>query len=74
MRVYSSWEREKVRRLQAHGYAVEVLYPGREKGISGTRVRELIRSGAAWDRLVTAVSARIIREVLAAKPGRFERR
>lgn len=52
VRVYSDWEREKVRRLRSQGFVVEILDPGREKELSGVEVRRLIRSGLPWEHLV----------------------
>lgn len=72
LRVYSAWEEEKVRRLRARGFTVEVLDRGREKGTSGLEVRRLIRSALRWDHLVPAASARVVREALAGDPRRLE--
>ena len=71
VRVYSGWEEEKVRRLTAQGFAVEVLDGGREKGISGSEVRRLMGAGLPWESLVPNASARIIRRVLAENPLRL---
>lgn len=71
VRVYSAWEEEKVRRLGAQGFAVEVLDADRDKGISGSEVRRRIRAGLPWEHLVPAASARVIREVLAGAPLRL---
>lgn len=71
VRVYSGWEEEKVRRLRAHGFVVEVLDPGKEKTISGAEVRRRIRSGHAWEHLVTTASISIIHEAAASRPQRF---
>ena len=71
VRVYSAWEKEKVRRLQAQGLPVEVLDRDGEKGISGSEVRGLVRSGLEWEHLVPRASARVIRDVLAKNPRRL---
>lgn len=71
VRVYSEWEEEKVRRLRAHGFAVEILDPGKEKGLSGMEIRRLIRRGFAWEHTVPTAVAPIIREVVAGEPQRF---
>ena len=71
VRVYSGWEEEKVRRLRAQGFAVEVLDRGREKGISGSEIRDLISSGLEWKHLVPKGSARVIRDVLTEDPRRL---
>ena len=71
VRVYSEWEEEKVRRLRAHGFTVEVLDGGREKGISGSEVRRLVGAGLPWEHLVPKASARIVRGVRAEDPRRL---
>lgn len=38
--IYDEWNREKVRRLQLHGYRVEVLWERGRKEISGSQVRK----------------------------------
>lgn len=60
IRVFSDWEREKVRRFQEAGYTVEVLHPGAEKEVEAKDVRELMRSGGDWRSLVPAGVARVI--------------
>ena len=72
VRVYSAWEEEKVRRLKEHGLTVEVLDRGRQKGLSGSEVRRLIRSGLRWEHLLPPASARVVREILARHPQRLE--
>lgn len=72
VRTYSAWEEEKLRRLKAHGLTVEVLDRGKEKGISGSQIRSLIRSGQRWEHLVPAASARVIHEVLLRDPRRLD--
>ena len=71
VRVYSGWEEEKLRRLRTQGLAVEVLDRGKKKGISGSEVRRLIRSGLAWEHLLPAASARVVRRTLAGEPRRL---
>lgn len=71
VRVYSGWEEEKVRRLRAQGFAVEVLDRGKEKAVSGLEVRHLISSGLPWEHLVPAATARIIRGTLASESRRL---
>ena len=71
VRVYSEWEEEKVRRLRAHGFTVEVLDPGKEKAVSGTQVRGLIRSGLAWGHLVPKAAISTVREAVAIRPRCF---
>ena len=64
VRVYSGWEEEKVRRLRAHGFVVEVLGRGEEKTVSGTEVRRLIRTGLAWEHLVPPAAVPVIRDAI----------
>lgn len=65
VRVYSSWEQEKVRRLRDQGFVVEILDPGGEKEVSGTEVRRLLRAGLPWEHLVPECAAAVIRSVFA---------
>ena len=65
VRVYSDWEREKVRRLRDQRVVVEVLDPGKDKEISGTEVRRLMRLGLAWEHLVPTGAAAVVRHALA---------
>lgn len=69
IRVYSRWEEEKVCRLREGGVIVEILDPGKEKGISGTEVRRLIRECLPWEHLVPHSTAKVIRRVLARDPS-----
>jgi cytidyltransferase-like protein len=71
VRAFSAWEREKVRRLRAHGFAAELLDPGRIKEISGTEVREALRSRACWEHLLPEASAEVVRRALADDAERF---
>ena len=71
VRVYSGWEEEKVRRLKAQGFAVEVLGRGAEKTVSGTEVRRLIRASLDWEHLVPAATGSVIRDAVGSEPRRF---
>lgn len=71
VRVYSGWEEEKVRRLRAHGFAVEVLDSGKEKAVSGTEVRSRLRSNLPWKHLVPAAAIPIIQEAFTNRPQCF---
>ena len=71
VRVYSRWEREKVRRLRDEGFPVEVLNPGEEKEVSGTEVRRLMREGLPWEHLVPSGTAKIVHRLLAGDPSRL---
>jgi nicotinamide-nucleotide adenylyltransferase len=63
LRLFSDWGGEKLDRLRAAGYEVVVLDEGAEKEVSGAHVREALRSGGEWERLVPPGVARIIREL-----------
>lgn len=71
VRVYSGWEEEKVRRLRAHGFTVEILDSGKGKAVSGTEVRSRLRSGLPWEHLVPAAAVPIIQEAATCRPQRF---
>lgn len=43
--IYDDWNREKIARLRACGYAVEVLWERAEKAYSGAEVRRVMRAG-----------------------------
>jgi cytidyltransferase-like protein len=62
IRVYSNWEQEKVCRLKAQGFLVEILDPSKEKEVSGADVRLLMRSSLPWEHLVPDTTVRIVRE------------
>lgn len=63
LRVFSDWGGEKLERLRAAGYEVVVLDQGAEKEVSGSQVREALRSGADWESLVPAGVARVLRDL-----------
>ncbi len=69
VRAFSGWEREKVRRLRAEGFAVEVLDPGGEKMISGTDVQRRMGLGLPGEHLVPAATAAVVRRTLAVGSG-----
>jgi cytidyltransferase-like protein len=59
--VYDDWNREKVRRLVATGYKVDVLWDREEKAIQGSVVRDLIRAGRSeWLTMVPAATVRAV--------------
>ncbi len=51
IRVFSAWEAEKVRRLEAVGLRVEAIAE-RQKGLSASEVRARIAADNGWERLV----------------------
>lgn len=61
LRLFSEWGGEKLDRMRAAGYEVVVLDEGADKEISGTQVREALRSGGDWESLVPPGVARVIR-------------
>jgi cytidyltransferase-like protein len=65
IRLFSDWGGAKVERLRAAGYEVVVLDEGAEKEISGAEVREAMRTGGDWERLVPPGVATLLK--------RFER-
>jgi nicotinamide-nucleotide adenylyltransferase len=63
LRLFSEWGDTKLERLREAGYEVVVLDHGVEKQISGTEVRDALRSGDDWEALVPAGVARVIRSL-----------
>ena len=63
LRLFSAWGGEKQERLAAAGYEVVILDQGAEKEVSGTDVREALRSGGDWESLVPPGVARVLREL-----------
>jgi len=61
--VYDEWGRMKRGHLQSQGFHTRVLWerPIEHKGISGTDVRERIRSGKPWEHLVPRAAADLVR-------------
>jgi hypothetical protein len=52
IRLFSDWGGTKLDRLRDAGYEVVVLDDGAEKEVSGADVREALRTGGDWERLV----------------------
>jgi cytidyltransferase-like protein len=69
LRLFSDWGGEKLDRLRAAGYEVVVLDEGAEKDVSGTVVREILRTGGDWELLVPPGVARVIRGLDRAPTG-----
>jgi cytidyltransferase-like protein len=57
VRIYSAWEREKVRRFEAAGWPVMALDGELAKRISASEIREAMREGKPWRHWVPAVVA-----------------
>jgi len=60
LRLFSEWGGTKLERMREAGYEVVILDEGAEKQISGTDVREALRSGGEWEALVPAGVVRVI--------------
>jgi nicotinamide mononucleotide adenylyltransferase len=60
IRLFSDWGGTKIDRLRAAGYEVVVLDEGAEKEVSGAEVREALRTGGDWERLVPPGVAQVI--------------
>jgi cytidyltransferase-like protein len=63
IRLFSDWGGTKLDRLRAAGYEVVVLDEGAEKGISGAEVREALRTGGDWERLVPPGVAELLKRL-----------
>jgi cytidyltransferase-like protein len=63
IRLFSDWGGTKLDRLRDAGYEVVVLDEGAEKEISGAQVREAIREGGDWERLVPPGVARVLAQL-----------
>jgi nicotinamide-nucleotide adenylyltransferase len=68
LRLFSDWGGEKLDRLRGAGYEVVVLDEGSEKEISGSDVREALRSGGDWEQLVPPGVAAVIRNLTSVPP------
>lgn len=63
VRVFSEWGREKVSRLQAAGWQVEVLDPGAPKQESGSTVRRCLVQGQGWEHLVPRGVGAVLKQI-----------
>lgn len=52
VRVFSDWEREKLRRFEAAGYPVVALQGDAARRVSATDIRAALAAGAAWQHWV----------------------
>ncbi len=52
VRVFTDWEREKLRRFEAAGYPVVALQGDPARRISATDIRAALASGAPWEQWV----------------------
>jgi hypothetical protein len=46
--IYDEWGREKAQRMRGLGLDVQVLWDDRDKPLSASMVRELMRTGGNW--------------------------
>ncbi len=63
IRVFSEWGQEKVARLQAAGWQVEVLDPGATKRESGSAVRRGLIQGQGWEQLVPRSVGAVLKQI-----------
>ncbi len=63
IRVFSEWGREKVARLQADGWQVQVLDPGAPKRESGGAVRRCLIQGEGWEQLVPRGVGAVLKQI-----------
>jgi nicotinamide-nucleotide adenylyltransferase len=68
IRLFSDWGGTKLERLRAAGFDVVVLDEGAEKELSGADVREALRGGVGWERLVPPGVAALLRRIEAERP------
>jgi cytidyltransferase-like protein len=60
LRLFSEWGGTKLERMRAAGYEVVILDEGANKELSGSEVRDALRSGGDWEALVPPGVARVI--------------
>jgi len=65
VRLLSAWGREKAKRFQEKGWAVEVLDASAAKDVSGYEVRRRLREGQGWEDLVPCAVAQVLKEISA---------
>ena len=63
LRLFSEWGGTKLERMKDAGYGVVILDEGSDKEISGSDVREALRSGGDWESMVPPGVARVIRSL-----------
>jgi nicotinamide-nucleotide adenylyltransferase len=63
VRLFSDWGREKLQRLEAGGWTVEVLDGGAAKRVSGSEVRHKLRTGQGWEACVPPAVAEVLRAI-----------
>jgi len=60
LRLFSPWGAAKLERFRARGYRTELLEAPGGKRVSGAEVREAMRTGGDWRRLVPQAVAQVI--------------
>ena len=62
VRIFSSWEEEKIKRLRAGGYEVNIIHGNPGTKVSGTDIRNAMLAGESWQHLVSPGALKILRE------------
>ena len=65
VRLFSGWGREKLERLEAAGWTVEVLDQGKEKEVSGNEVRRKLIAGQDWQACVPKAVVEVLKAIKA---------
>jgi len=62
--IYDGWGRRKLELFQSQGLATRVLreVPSQEKGLSSTKVRDVMASGGDWEGMVPPAVAGLLRQ------------
>jgi nicotinamide-nucleotide adenylyltransferase len=63
LRLFSAWGGTKLERMREAGYEIVILDEGSNKEVSGTDVRDALRSGGDWESLVPPAVARVIKSL-----------
>lgn len=68
--IYDAWGEEKVERMSALGFTVEVLWRRdmSDRATSGSEVRQKMKNGERWDHLVPTGASVFLSTYLAANP------
>lgn len=62
MTIYDEWGEKKREMFEKLGVRVEVMWKREDKGITGSQVRELIRTGKDWESLLSPGVAALMKE------------
>jgi hypothetical protein len=68
--IYDAWGEEKVERLSALGFTVEVLWRREmsDRATSGSEIRQRMKDGTRWDHLVPPGASRLLAAYVDANP------